>query len=375
MPADPEEFSTPADFIRHELEKRNLTQADLAFVLGVPPQAINQIASGKRGISAEMAKALSAVFGVTAEYLLKLQKAVEVQAELSRARQPDPAITKKAKLVSTYPIREMAKRGWIEASPDTVDAEMAKFFGVSTTDEIPHLAHAAKKTNYEEMPGPQLAWLFRVKQIAREMVVPTYSEQGLMAALPRLRSLMTAPEETRHVPRILAECGIRYVIVQTLPAAKIDGVCFWLNEGRSPVVGMSLRFDRIDNFWFVLRHELEHVLRRHGMVTPMMDADLDGERPGGHDELPEEERVANSDFCVPKSQMDSWIARKAPFFAERDLLGFAKRLEIHPGIVAGQLRNRTANYRIFARYLEKVQFAVAPSAVVDGWGQVAPVSA
>ena len=70
----------------------------------------------------------------------------------------------------------------------------------------------------------------------------------------------------------MMECGVRYIIVEGLPGGKIDGVCFWLDP-RSPVIGMSLRFDRIDNFWLVLRHEIEHVLCGHGKSEPIIDVE------------------------------------------------------------------------------------------------------
>jgi HTH-type transcriptional regulator / antitoxin HigA len=90
----------------------------------------------------------------------------------------------------------------------------------------------------------------------------------------------------------------------------------------------------------------------------------------------EEERVANgaaADFCVPRKKMDAFIARKAPFFAERDLLGFAKTLNVHPGLIAGQLQHRTGRYDRFRNHLVKIRSIVAPGAMVDGWGDVAPV--
>ena len=69
-----------------------------------------------------------------------------------------------------------------------------------------------------------------------------------------------------------------------------------------------------------------------------------------------EERIANkaaADFCVPKSQMDAFIARKEPLFSDRDLRGFARILGVHPGIVAGQLQHRTGRYQIFRFILLK----------------------
>jgi HTH-type transcriptional regulator/antitoxin HigA len=175
----------------------------------------------------------------------------------------------------------------------------------------------------------------------------------------------------------MMECGIRFVIVESLPSSKIDGVCFWV-DGRSPVIGMSLRHDRIDNFWFVLRHEIEHVLREHGKVTAMLDTELEKERAGTGSDVPEEERVANeaaANFCVPRSKLESFIARKSPMFAERDIRGFAATLDVHPGIIAGQLQHETGRYDLFRNHLVKIRSIVTPNAYVDGWGDVAPIGA
>src|SRR6266700_2827083 len=99
----------PGEFIREELEARGWSQRDLAYILGVPEQAVNMIVSGKRGISPEMAKALGKAFDVSAEYFANLQQAFE----MSNARAPDPGIERRANLQSVYPVREMIKRGWL----------------------------------------------------------------------------------------------------------------------------------------------------------------------------------------------------------------------------------------------------------------------
>jgi HTH-type transcriptional regulator/antitoxin HigA len=365
----------PGEHIRDELAARGWSQRDLAYVLGMPEQSVTLLVSGKRGITADMANALGDAFDVPPETFMNLQKAYE----LARARTPDPAIKRKGRLQGSYPVREMIKRGWlVDVDADALERQMAHFFEVSNTDDIPHVAHAAKKTDYDDAPrAAQVAWLYRVRQIAREMVVAKYSEKALRVALPRLQALTSAPEETRHVPHLLTECGIRFVVVEGLPGGKIDGVCSWLDNGTSPVIGMSVRFDRIDNFWFVLRHEIEHVLRGDGKELPVIDAELEGENAGTGAALPEPERVANAaalDFCVPTERMSSFIARKQPFFSERDLLAFAKTLGVHPGLVAGQIRSRTQNWKVFTKHLAKVRGFVTSVATVDGWGEIAPVS-
>ena len=366
----------PGEFIRDELEARGWSQRDLSYVLDMPEQAVNMIVAGKRGISPEMALALGKAFDISAEYFANLQQAYE----MSNARRPDPGIERRALLQGSYPVREMIRRSWLEDTDiGLLEAQMMRFFCKNDLSDIPYMAHAARKNDYSETTPAQLAWLFRVRQIAAEMIVPNYSETKLRALINELPRYMIDPEEVRHVPRALAECGVRFAIVETLPKANIDGVCFWQDDG-GPVVGMTVRQDRIDNFWFVLRHELEHVLRKdgrgHGLTAKAVDIDLEGGDTEAGDALPEE-RLANmaaADFCVPSNELESFYLRKAPFISERDTLGFARRIQRHPGIVVGQLQRKMGRYDWLARYKVKIRQFLVSGCIVDGWGVPAPVS-
>jgi len=376
------EPTSPGEYLESQVTQRGWTQRVLAAVMGVDETSISKLIANKRPITAELALLLEGVLSVPAEKFLGIQKDYEL-ANARRAAKPNPASIQRAQLIGALPIPEMIKRGWLDV-PDTRDvaqleAELIRFFGATALEDIEVLPHAAKKTNVSaETTPPQLAWLYRVKQLASEMLVSPYTQFGARRAIELLRDLTLSAEGVRKVPRILAGAGIRFVIVESLPSAKIDGVCFWLSEN-SPVIGMSMRHDRIDNFWFVLRHELEHVIQGHhgysgGQIV--IDSNLEKERAGVGPDVAEDERTANlaaAEFCVPKLTMDSFIARKAPFFAERDILGFAATLRVHPGLVAGQLQNRTGRYDRFRNHLVKVRSIVAPNAIVDGWGDIAPV--
>jgi HTH-type transcriptional regulator / antitoxin HigA len=375
-----QDYRTPGQLIQALLDSRGWTQRVLAIVLNIDETGLNKIVAGKRAVDAGLALGLSQIFDVPPEKFLELQQGYDLAMARIISR-PDPALATRASLFGELPVSEMIRRGWLKGVDDVrnvqgVEAALCKFFGVSSVDEIEILPHAAKKTDVFGLATPaQLAWLYRVKQIAAETLAAKYSREALVDGVSTFRSLLGSPEGARKVPRILAECGIRYVIVESLPAAKIDGVCFWLND-RSPVIGMSLRHDRIDNFWFVLRHECEHVLQNHGHSAAMLDTDLEKERAGTGDSIPEEERVSNeaaAEFCVPQSSLSKFISLKAPFFAERDVLGFAKTIGIHPGIVAGQLQYRLSRYDLFRNHLVRIRSAVVPNAMADGWGDVAPV--
>jgi HTH-type transcriptional regulator/antitoxin HigA len=379
METEPQDARTPGQLIRVLLEERGWTQTFLAEVLQVGQSVVNRLASDTNPVHAEMALQLSEVFGVPAERFLELQKAYDLAKARLKAH-PDPHRATRARLFASLPVNEMIQRGWLhtENTRDVrhVEAALVAFFGVDSVDDIEVLPHAAKRTDVgDDVTPAQVAWLHRVRQIAGEMLAPPYSRTKAREAISQLQALLLSPEEARKVPRILTECGIRYVVVESLTSAKIDGVCFWLNSS-APVIGMSLRYDRMDNFWFVLRHELEHVLRGHGRAAVALDAELERERAGTGPEITEEERVANqaaADFCVPAKPLQQFIARKSPLFFKRDILGFARTLNIHPALVAGQLQHHLGQYQRFQALLVKIRYAVAPSAMVDGWGDVAPV--
>jgi HTH-type transcriptional regulator/antitoxin HigA len=359
----------PGEFLRDELDARGWSQTELAEIIGRPVRLINEIIAGKKAITPETAIQLGDSLGTGPELWMNL----ESQFQLSKVRATDGLIARRAGLYGQFPVREMIKRGWIEGtkSVEVLEQQFRTFFNVDRLDAEIHFAHAAKKSE-AQTPATmvQLAWLFRARRLATEMVMPAYSESTLRAALPRLSALLTAPEETRHVARILAECGVRFVVVEPIPGAKIDGACFW-TANEQPVVALSLRLDRIDNFWFVLRHELEHVLCRHALEDGyILDQDIEGT---ADDQVNEEESIANAvaaEYCVSRDEMSGFVARVSPFFKEERVLLFAQRIGVHPGLVVGQLQRRLGRYDLFRKYQVKVRQFVTSSALTDGWGVV-----
>ena len=368
-------FKTPGQLIVDQLSKRNWTNRLLAIVMGKDETAISKLVTDKSPVTADTALLLEEVFGIPAERFLNLQKSYDLS--IARVKTiPDPNRAARANLFGGLPIQEMLTRSWIKVENTKsileIESELTAFFNTNALAEIEALPHAAKKTGAVSAATlPQLAWLYRVRQIAAQMLTPKYSKEKLLKALPKLKELLIAPEEARKVPKLLGECGIRFLIVEALKSSKIDGVCCWLDLN-TPVIAMTLRFDRMDNFWFVLRHELEHVLQGHGQRFPVIDTELESNKTADIEE--QMANAAGSEFCAPQVKIDSFIARKAPLFPERDFLGLAKILGVHPCLVAGQIRYKTGRYELFNAHMVKIRACVLPSAIVDGWGDIAPIA-
>jgi HTH-type transcriptional regulator / antitoxin HigA len=369
------EVFPPGEFLRDELEARNWSQSEFADIIGRPVRLINEIIAGKRSITPETAKQLGASLGTSAEIWMNL----ESRYQLSKVRQNDDLIKRKATIHALFPAREMYRRQWIDQTDDIdVQEQLFKaYFGnLKSFDESPQLPHAARKTSYEGVTMSQWAWLFRVRQIAASFVLPSYDRARLEASLPQLRALMSAPEEVRHVPRTLNEAGVRFVLVETLAGSKIDGACLWLSDTQ-PVIAMSARLDRIDNFWFVLRHELEHLLREHGKdANLMLDEELVGSATAASNAEEQEANTAAADFGVSSSELMNYMMRVNPFyFTKENVLGFSGRLGVHPGIVVGRLHKELENsgtspYKFLREYLVKIRHIITQSAPTDGWGNI-----
>jgi len=364
----PAEVFPPGDFIREEIEARGWTQGDLAQIMGRPLQFVNELVAGKKQVTPETALGLAKAFGDDdALYWMNLDNVYR----LAQAKPADESVGRRAQLYSLFPVRELMKRKWIEPSDnlDVVEHRVCRFYSIKSITERPQFAHAARAAQYDERTPLQWAWLYRAAQLARAVHSEHYSERKLRAALTKLRELLVAPEEIRQAPTILATAGVRFVIVEFLPGAKIDGAAFWIDE--MPVIAMSLRFDRVNNFWFILRHEIEHILNRDGFLTVDLELTESLQRK---DTLAAEEVRANdaaSEFLVPKKELDSFIMRVRPLYSEQRILLFAKRINVHPGLVVGQLQFRDeVPYTHFHKFLVKIREIIAQTALTDGWGTV-----
>lgn len=342
----------PGFYIKEELEARGWSQTDLAYIIDMKPTQLNNILTGKNGLTTKTAILLSDAFEMPAEFFTNLQN----QFELSNAQPADPSIQNRAKWQSQFPLREMISRKWIEELDSSLlDTQMLRFFEARKINEIPFMggtavSHSAKKTSYSSCTPEQIAWLYRVRQIAQTIEAPLYNKEKLLIAIEELKALRSDPDDAPNAFEILRKTGVRLIIVEHLQKSKIDGVCTWIED--QPIVALSNRFDRLDNFWFVLRHELEHVIQEDGLKNS--EIIIDNEDTLSIDNSDKIELHANkvaADFCIPNEKIKSFIERKGKFVSEKDILAFSRRLAVHPSLTVGQYQYMTKRWNVFRKYL------------------------
>ncbi len=361
----PAEVFPPGEFIKDELIEREWTQGDLAEILGRPAQAVNEIVAGKKAITPETARGLGDAFGTGPDVWLNLENAFR----LSQTPPPDESVARRARLFDVAPVKEMLRRRWIYESDNINDHETSvlRFFEIPSLDDTPSLAFAAKKSGgYANTSLAQRAWCFRAKHLAEACEVDTFATEVLVDHLPEFRRLAEKLEGVQRVPAFLARLGIRFVIVEHLRSTRIDGAALWLDDV-SPVVVMSMRYDRIDNFWFVLAHEIAHIKNGDRSV----DTDLVGTSAQPIEEKPEFEKKADrmaSSLLIPTKTLQAFIERHRPRFSKQAIRGFAEKHGVHPGVVVGQLQYRKAiGYSHSREMLIPVRDLVTEVADTDGW--------
>ena len=372
----PAEVFPPGEYIRDELEARGWSQQDLALILGRPANAVSQIIAGKRSITPETAKGLAAAFGTSADFWMNLENAYQ----LSQVKADDEGeVAHRAWLYSIAPVNEMMKRGWIEPGPVSgIESQLKGFFGALDLNAIPEIGIAARKsTSYAETTVPLRAWAFRCLRLASAVKAATYDPALLAGKLPQLRGATIDPNNLPKLPRVLASWGVRLVLVQHLEKTRVDGAALWLDE-RSPVVALSLRFDRIDYFWHTLIHELEHVRHGDGAIDSDMVPDAKGE--GGAGSASEIEAKRNAETCellVPQDKLNSFILRTAPLYSRDKVVRFAQANGVHPGVVLGQLHHRYLKTgqgihpKNLRDLLVPIRQHILTHTITDGWGHQA----
>lgn len=367
---------TPGEAIKAELDRRCLTQADLARLMGRYSPEINNIISGKRSVTPEIAIELAAALdGTTPEYWLGLETA----RQLSLLPQDASEIKKRVRLYQLGPIREMERRGWIPdtgGDPIRLEAELCRFFSVDSLDSDPPIVVSARKSNPNApLDKYQRAWCARARQLSIALPHGGFEDRRMVSLKRDLRLLAAYPAEARRVSDVMREHGIRFIVVKHLPGSKVDGAAFWLDE-RSPAIAVSLRLDRNDKFWFTLMHECAHI-EHHDAIS--IDADM------GHEEREQPrmkeaaERRADEDAAavlVPPEELESFIRRIGPIYAKPNIIQFAHRIKMHPGIIVGQLQHRAEiKFGAHQEMQPKIRAHVISTALTDGWGvELAPGS-
>jgi len=326
---------SPVEAIRFRMDQQGLTQRDLVPYLGSRSK-VSEILSGKRQLTLAMIRALVKGLGIPADVLLQ-----DVETTL-----PEPLAVE----VTKFPLKEMAARAYFQRAFTDLRGEaeelIRSFIEQAGTPNVVNAFCRQSRHVRSGKPMDQmalLAWCVRVLGRARaqkelKQYVPGSIDDAFLVEVARQSWSEQGPLLAKE---LLAKKGIALVIEPHLPRTHLDGVAMLGGDGR-PVVGMTLRHDRLDNFWFTLLHELAHVqLHLHDASESFVD-DLDFHESDDSRER-EADEAARDALIPPSAQWETSRVRQEQ--SPEAIQSLAEQLRISPAIVAGRIRHDSGNYR------------------------------
>lgn len=317
-----------------------LSQTDLATRLGMKPQQVQRYeATDYMGASLSRLIEIAGALGVNAsgsfEGPAKSGGSVFAWGDIGDI------------VWSQLPYKEMIRRKWFDVPRGANPVELTRQYFLKAAGPQSVTALHRKKMRSGNAPNEYalLAWQARVLERARttiaEGVVGEFEHNDRwLAGLVKLTKSSTGPKEAQS---FLLERGIVLVLEQHLSGSYLDGAAM-LADGETPVVGLTLRHDRLDNFWFVLMHELGHIFLH--LFDGMRFDFFDEESGGDGDRIEAEADKFALDALVPEALWDQCLSRFA--LSEEAVRLDAETLGIAPSIIAGRIRKERGNYTILS---------------------------
>lgn len=323
--------ATPAEAIRFRMEQAGLKQHDLVPFIGSKGR-VSEVLSGKRDLTLAMVRKLHEGLDIPLRSLVR-----DGSAELPPLIETD-----------SYPVKEMFLRGFFAAAfgndwptvKERAEEMLQQFFNGRQDDSLCAFNRQTTSKKAKVNMNAVHAWRCRVLDIAGSLDLPDYDPEVLSEAfIQQLKALSTLSDGPLRVRQRLQEVGIALILEKPLTGTHLDGAAMWHRKG-FPVIALTLRYDRLDNFWFTLFHELGHVVKHLG-TTPgesFVDTDIDSV---SENQIEREADQFALDAFITEEEWD----RLGSLRLADDVRAAAKHLAINPAIIAGRLRREAGDYR------------------------------
>ena len=332
----PFEKPDPVDAILFRMEQQGLRQKDIAELLGGKNRA-SEILSRKRPLTLPMIRSLYERLDIPAGLLIQEPSAPY-------------AVQVDALDIKNVPKREILQRKWVD-STESLNAWVRRALAPAGSPAyLKNTLTAGATTNTNKTKI--WFWLARVRDVAesRTYLQGRYSRESLnneaLAYLVKLSWMERGPQLARE---FLEERGVALVIEPQLQSSGLDGAAL-LSRNGAPIIGMTIRHNRLDNFWFTLLHECVHAQKHLSASGLQAIADIDIER--AEEDPIDIEKEANTDaaeFLIPRGVWRRSEAYMNP--SAETIHELAGKLQINVAIIAGRIRFERKSYQSFTRLI------------------------
>jgi HTH-type transcriptional regulator / antitoxin HigA len=334
----PIDLPDPIEAIRFRMEQAKLKQKDLIPILGSKGK-VSEVLNGKRELSLTMIRKLVSELGIPAEVLLQERGATLDDGDFL-------ALGRK------FPIAEMYKRGWLKGivgslqeAKEQIEDVLAQFAApVGDPSKHPVLNRQNVRCGSTIDEAALAAWKIRVMSVASRGKVPIYQSGTVNEDfLEQVVKLSYFDDGPKLAAEFLRKSGVHLIVEPHLPKTFLDGAAMRMSE-TSRIVALTLRHDRLDNFWFVLMHELAHIALH--IDSGQCDSIVDNFDEASTEKIEKEADSMATEALIPSAEWKNAPVRKRP--SAEGIIAFAEVHRIHPAIPAGRIRRERKDYRKFS---------------------------
>lgn len=334
----------PIEAIKFRMEQKDLKPADLIPYLGSRSR-VSEVLSGKRSLTLDMIRALEEGLGIPAKSLIKKPESENVFNE------------EDYKNWDNRLINEMKKQGYFnrkDLEKKDKNILLKNFFSqFQTSFSLPVMARKSHySSNHLVDKRAFLAWVFKVKQEAQKAKPDNKYKDGVIS-VEFMRNLAKLSLQeyggVKSVQEELKKYGIVLIIEPHLSKTRLDGGLI-LDNKENPVIGLTLRHDRLDNFWFSLMYELAHLALHFNEDIEFFYDEVEGGNKKDNQKEKEADKMAQ-EALLPQTKWETSPAKLIP--SPMAAQSLANELGIHVAIVAGQIRFRHNNYACLSKIIKK----------------------
>jgi addiction module HigA family antidote len=336
----------PGELLSELLDERGISQSELARRMGRPTKTINEIVNGKAAITPQTAIQLERVLGTSATFWVNAEAAY--RHDLARFTEAE-ALERRTPWLERFPVKDLVREGIMDRAPAASQVEqLLQFFGVGSPEawetQWGNLEAAYRQPAGESSPEARAAWLRWGEITANEVSTAAYDPDGARRVLREAArlSIVTPPQAAvDDLHDLLASVGIALVLLPEISGTSLSGAVYWPSVDR-PVLQLSARRRRDDQFWFTVLHEMGHIIDCPRQAFADIDIDPGVDSTAGPSEVIDAEAEERADeiareALVPSAALRAFLDRARP--DDRDAVrAFARDLGIAPGIVVGRLQ-------------------------------------
>jgi len=327
----------PGAFIKEELEIRNWRQEDLREVLGISLKSVNQLIKNKQSITVKTAKLLSKAFGQSPQYWISLD--TNYRLRLSKYDKQEKRVHVLAKIYKYMPIQEMIRKGWIGEykNPEELHSLVCKFWQIKRLNfrfldkvELPNLRKSEAFQEFNKFYA--YAWFNMAKRCAKVYSADKYAKDEFRQLVSEYTNYTLQKTGPQKFISDLNCVGVKFLILHHLQKTYIDGAAFF--DKGNPVVVYTLRYNRIDNFWFTVAHEIAHILLHLKLKDDFSIDNLelintDREKEANHFALE----------MLRDKEIKKYFRSFGKYISERRVKSCANDVRVSPAIVVGVLQH------------------------------------